>query len=228
MKPICIAQNHPVETPGLIAEALDRREVPYKIVRTFERQALPRPREVRAAIVLGTPVSVRDYLQHDYLRRLFEFMAETVRFNIPLLGVCFGGQMLAHVMGARVDPNEQKEIGIFKERLTEAGASDPLFAGFDNEFEVFQWHGDTFRIPHGATPLVEGVTCKNQAFRRGRAVAIQFHVEPKAEEIPLWCDAYAGELTSEKLTKDRIVADFNKRRKALEKLTDRLVENFLK
>lgn len=228
MKPIVIAQNHGVETPGLIAAALEKKGVEYKIVRTFDRKPLPRPREVRAAIVLGTPVSVRDYLQHDYLRRLFEFMAETVRFNIPLLGICFGGQMLAHVMGARVEPNEQKEIGIFKARLTEAGASDPLFAGFEREFEVFQWHGDTFRIPHGATSLVEGTTCKNQAFRKGRAVAIQFHVEPTADEIPLWCDAYADELTSEKLTRETIVSEFNQRREYLEQLSFRLVENFLK
>jgi GMP synthase (glutamine-hydrolysing) len=228
MKPICIAQNHPIETPGLVGEALDKLGVPYKIVRTFDRQALPRPREVRATIVLGTPVSVRDYLRHDYLRRLFEYMAETVRFDIPLLGICFGGQMLAHVMGAAVDLNEQKEIGLYKVRLTEEGAADPLFAGFEREFEVFQWHGDTFRLPKGATSLVEGVTCKNQAFRRGRAVAIQFHVEPKSDEIPLWCDAYADELAGEKLTKEAIVADFNKRRKALEQLTTRLIENFLK
>jgi GMP synthase (glutamine-hydrolysing) len=227
MKPVCIAQNHPVESPGLIAEALEKKAVPLKVVRTFDRQALPRPREVRASIILGTPVSVRDYLKHDYLRRLFEFMAESVRFDIPVLGICFGGQMLANVMGARVEPNERKEIGVFKVRLTEGGAADPLFAGFEREFEVFQWHGDTFRVPHGATSLVEGVTCKNQAFRKGRSVAIQFHVEPKADEIPLWCDAYASELSEEKITKEAVVSAFNERRDYFERLTSRLIDNFL-
>jgi GMP synthase-like glutamine amidotransferase len=227
MKPIGIVQNCRIESPGLIEQYLTARDVPFQVVKTFDRQALPRPRNLRAAIVLGTPVSVREYLQHDYLRRLYEFMSEAVRFNLPLMGICFGGQMLAHVLGARVEPNPQCEIGIYKVKLTDEGAADPLFKGFEREFEVFQWHGDTFQVPRGSTLLAEGETCRNQAFRKGRAVAMQFHVEPRADEIPMWCDEYADELKREKAGKTKIVAEFKKRSDTLTGSTERLLENFL-
>jgi GMP synthase (glutamine-hydrolysing) len=76
-----------------------------------------------------------------------------------------------------VEANKVKEIGAMPVTLTEDGAADPLFGGFDREFPVFQWHGDTFRIPFGATWLAQSSDCKNQAFRKGNLVGVQFHLE---------------------------------------------------
>ena len=227
MKPIVIFQNCEVESAGLIDDYLAERSLPAVTVRTFAGASFPRANDLAAAVVLGTPVSVREYAEYDHLKRLFAFMSEAVRFDLPLLGICFGGQMLARVLGARVERNPQREIGIYPIRLTEAGVDDPLFRGFPPTLEVFQWHGDTFRVPHGAVLLAEGDTCRNQAFRKNRAVAIQFHVEARPEEVPAWCDAYAGELAEEGLTKKQIVSAFLERQEQLRRLAFALMDNFL-
>jgi GMP synthase-like glutamine amidotransferase len=154
-------------------------------------------------------------------------MAAAVRKDLPLLGICLGGQMLAKVLGAQVRKNNVREIGIYKARLTEEGKADRLFAGFQDEFDVFHWHNDTFKISHGATFLAEGKDCRNQAFRKGNAVGLQFHVEPLPEEIPLWCDEYRDELVAENKTKDEIVGAFRNSAEKLKHMSFRLMQNFL-
>ncbi|MEW5795103.1 MAG: type 1 glutamine amidotransferase [Candidatus Zixiibacteriota bacterium] len=227
MKPVCIVQNWAAESAGNLADYLAEQKIPYNVVRTYAGEALPEVASLEAAIVLGTPLSVRDYLRYEYLMRLFAFMASAVKHDLPFLGVCFGGQFLARVLGAEVRRNEVREIGLYKATLTEEGRQDPLFAGMPPELEVFHWHGDTFQIPFGATLLATGKTCRNQAFRKGKAVAIQFHIEPRADEVPLWCDAYQSELTEEGKTKEQIVSEYTAKAEQMKALSYRLMGNFL-
>jgi GMP synthase-like glutamine amidotransferase len=87
--------------------------------------------------------------------------------------------------------------------LTESGSSDPLFQGFQEEFDVFQWHGDTFDIPDGALKLAKSDLCPNQAYRIGANIyGLQFHVEVTDEMIYQWIDAYRDEINSLKGTVD--------------------------
>jgi GMP synthase (glutamine-hydrolysing) len=227
MKPLCIIQNWNVESPGLIADYLNSERIPFQVVRTFENQPMPAADACEAVIVLGYPQSVNQYLEHDCLKTLFAFMAALVRRDTPLLGICFGGQMLAKVLGANVERNAVREIGRYPVQLTDEGVADPVFTGIERQFDVFQWHADTFHIPYGATLLATGETCRNQAFRKGNAVGIQFHVEPTVDEVPLWCDEYAAELAEERKTKDDVVADYTRNAEHLRKLSARLVANFL-
>ncbi|MCP4685867.1 MAG: type 1 glutamine amidotransferase, partial [bacterium] len=150
-----------------------------------------------------------------------------VRHDLPLLGICLGGQMLAKVLGAQVQKNAVPEIGLYKTRLTEAGRGDSIFTGFEDEFEVFHWHNDTFKIPYGAALLAEGDTCRNQAFRMGNAVALQFHLEPRPEEIPIWCDEYADELSTDNKSKEDLIDAFTAQAGQLKDLNFRLLKNFL-
>jgi hypothetical protein len=62
-------------------------------------------------------------------------------------------------------------------------------------FPVFQWHGDTFDLPHGAIPLASTQDCQNQAFRLGRwTYGLQFHLEVTLPLIRAWVGAYPGDL----------------------------------
>ncbi len=205
MKPVFVIQNCKIESPGTIGLYLQDRRIPFSVVRSFADDRLPSPEDFSVLIVLGTPKSVTEYRQYPYLVELFTLMTRTIRRGQPILGICFGAQLLAHTLGARVEPNKVKEIGAMTVTLTDEGASDPLFAGFDRDVPVFQWHGDTFRIPFGATHLAKSDDCKNQAFRKDNMVGLQFHLEADPDEVPLWCDAYAGELTEVGKTKDEIV-----------------------
>ncbi|RME31958.1 MAG: type 1 glutamine amidotransferase [Candidatus Zixiibacteriota bacterium] len=227
MKPVVIVQNWAAESPGTIGEYFSSRDIPFRTVHLYRDDPLPSPGEIDRAIVLGCPCSVNEYQQHEWLKRLFAFTADIVRQNVPYLGICFGAQLLARVLGARVEKNEVKEIGVYTASLTEAGVKDPIFSGFDMEFPVFHWHGDTFRIPFGATHLATGTECRNQAFGLGKLVGVQFHLEPRPEEVPLWCDEYSEELEEVGKSKDEIIADFNSHAEQFKALNHRLLENFM-
>jgi len=156
MKPLLVIQNCEAESAGTIVTYLDEKKHPYQTVRSFEGKPLPKPSEFSAVINLGTPNSAASYFEHDYLKAVFSLVAEVIRTDLPYLGICFGAQILARALGAQVMPNKVKEIGTYTVRLTNHGRRDPLFAGFDEEFPVFHWHGDTFRLPFESLLLAEG------------------------------------------------------------------------
>jgi len=227
MKPICIIQNCHTETPGIIANHFDNNQIHFIHAHSYRGDELPEVKKIGAAIITGTPVSARDYARYDYLRSLYDFLHEAVKFHLPLLGICFGGQLLSMVMGGEVTRNPVREIGIFEIHLTNAGRNDTLFAGFDKSFKAFQWHADTFSIPPGAEMLAEGDLCRNQAFRKGNSLGIQFHFDLRLEEIPGWCDTYHKELEEEGLVKEKIVSDFTVHAALLSQYNSRLLDNFL-
>ena len=228
MKPVVVIQNCEIESPGTIGAWLRERKIPFNVVRSFAGERIPSPDEFGVLIVLGTPTSVTDYRKHDFLVNLFSVITQTIRREMPILGICFGGQILAHALGARVQANKAKEIGALPVKLTDTGAADPLFAGFNREFTAFQWHGDTFRIPFGADWLAQSDDCKNQAFRKGNLVGLQFHLEADPSEVPLWCDAYAKELTEEGKTKAEVVSGYEATAKQSQALGFKLLDNYFK
>jgi GMP synthase (glutamine-hydrolysing) len=145
----------------------------------------------------------------------------------PCFGICCGAQLLAQLLGARVGRCEQMEIGGYQVRLTPAGREDPLLDGFPPCFPVFHWHGDTFDVPDGAELLVEGELCRNQLFRRGNVVGVQFHLEVTCEEAETWADVYAGELAGAGKSKAQVSAECRERQPEMEVLAARLLGNFL-
>jgi GMP synthase-like glutamine amidotransferase len=227
MKPVLLLQNCEPESPGTILSHLAERNVPLVHVHSYRQDVPQDPTEFAAVINMGTPISAMDYLRHQHLKDVFSLIAQTLRTDVPYLGVCFGGQILARAWGAIVRPNEVKEIGTYQVGLTETGQADPLFAGFPGTFPVFQWHGDTFRVPFEADLLVAGDDCKNQAFRKHNTVALQFHVEVTVDEVGRWCDAYADELAEFGKTRDEIVSGFEAHSDEIQSLRVRLLDNFL-
>ena len=226
MKPIIILQNCEIEGPGTIIEYLDDRKKTHSTIHTYRDEPLPQISEAEAVINLGCPVSIREMDRHQFLKDLFGFVSEAVRQKVPYLGICFGGQMLAKVYGARVERTNVKEIGTDTVRLTDVGMADPLFSGFEPEVPVFQWHADTFRIPFGAQLLAEGDKCQNQAFRDKTAVALQFHLEAAPTDVSEWCDAYAEELHETGQAKDQILSNYEQRYGSIRDLNFRLLDNF--
>ena len=227
MKPLLIIQNCEAESAGTIIDYLAERKHPHEIVRSFEGKPLPRLSDFAAIINLGTPQSAASYFEHDYLKAVFSMVAEAIRTDLPYLGICFGAQILARALGAQVMPNKVKEIGSYTVRLTNHGKRDPLFAGFDEEFPVFHWHGDTFRLPFESLLLVEGSDCRNQAFRKRKAVGLQFHLEVASDDIPHWCDIYKHELDEVGKTEKDVLKAHRERADQIQLLNYRLLDNFI-
>ena len=226
MKPVLIIQNHEIESAGTIVDYLSKHEMPFEVVHNWRGDKIPDGSDYLASVVMGCPTSVAEIPEHENLKHLYAFVAETVRHRRPYLGICFGGQILARVLGAKVERNPEKEIGTFPHRLTSDGLSDPLFAGFPPEFMAFHWHSDTFRIPFGASNLVESDKCKNQAFRVGSAVGLQFHFEADLQKLPVWCEVYAPELIEIGQRADDLSSAFRTYADAIRKYNYRLLDNF--
>lgn len=91
--------------------------------------------------------------------------------------------MTADVLGGRVTRNKYKEIGWHPVTLTGEAKQSSVFSSLPDRFIVFQWHGDTFSIPPGATKIAESEGCPNQAFQCGRTVGLQFHIEYSEDSI---------------------------------------------
>jgi GMP synthase (glutamine-hydrolysing) len=138
-------------------------------------------------IVLGGPMNVDQTDAHPHLETEVRAIGEAVDRGLPVLGICLGAQLLAKALGAKVGANAEKEIGWYDVSPTEEGAGDPLLAHFDATEKLFQWHGDTFSIPHGAVQLASSPSCRNQAFRYGeRAYGLQFHLEVDPPLVERW------------------------------------------
>jgi GMP synthase-like glutamine amidotransferase len=154
-----------------------------------DRQAPPRPVEdYDAVFVFGGHMNVDQEEQHPWLPAEVELVADLVARQVPLLGVCLGGQIVAKGAGAHVGPYEERERGFVRVELTADAADDPLFGALPREFDVFALHEQSFHVPDGGVELARSAVCV-QAFRLGQcAWAIQFHPEVHAEQVARWLD----------------------------------------
>ena len=219
-------QNCVTEGFGLYERWLEEHGVPHAVVNTWRGEAPPAPGPGDAILVGGTPASVCALEEQPCLVAERDYLRAAIARGTPVLGVCFGSQLLAHLLGAEVRPNPRKELGGSELRLTAAGLADPLLRGFPERFPVFQWHGDTFSLPAGATLLVEGEDCRNQMFRHGAVVGVQFHFDVTAADAAAWADAYGDELAAFGKSKAQIVEECRVREPAMRGLADRLLGNF--
>jgi GMP synthase (glutamine-hydrolysing) len=180
---------------GWIADALDESGLAWKYVDLYEAPASAvSVREATAMVIMGGPMSANDDL--TFIQREVALIAEAVKSEIPLLGVCLGAQLIAKALGAKVYRNTVREIGWAPVTFTEAARRDPLFAGLSALETVFHWHGDTFDLPRNAELLASSAACRNQAFRvANRVYGLQFHLEVKPVMIEQWCaeDAKCGD-----------------------------------
>ncbi len=111
--------------------------------------------------------------------------------RVPVLGVCFGHQLLASALGGAVERNPRgPELGTREVTFTDAGRADPLFAGLPPRLAVQQLHEDhVAAVPPGAVLLAAGAHAPVQAFGAGpRLRAVQFHPEFTVARVRAICD----------------------------------------
>jgi GMP synthase-like glutamine amidotransferase len=193
---VVVFRHVPFEGLGLIEGVLRTRGYAIEYADLYLPGApVPDTASSDALLFMGGPMSVNDDLA--YLRREEETIREAAARGTPVLGICLGAQLIANALGGRVRRNAMKEIGWFEIKRTEAGRSDPLFAGLDPRETVFHWHGETFDLPPGAELLESSERCWNQAFRlKSHIYGLQFHLEVTPAMIADWCrqDANCGDV----------------------------------
>jgi len=144
-------------------------------------------------VVLGGDMGAYQTDEYGYLVDELDLLAKRLEDEKPTLGLCLGAQLIAHALGGRASKGKSVVIGFRDVNLTEAGLDSPLrhFAGVP----VMQWHGDSFRLPAGATRLASSAEYSNEAFRLGDyALAVQFHPEITGTMYEEWIEQGAAEL----------------------------------
>jgi GMP synthase (glutamine-hydrolysing) len=188
MPRLLVFQHVAVEPLGTL-DALIRARGHRIRFHNFERHpdAQPNVERYRGLIVLGGPMNVEDQHRRPHLKTELKAIERALAQDKPVLGICLGAQLLAHVLGAPVRRHEQPEIGWYDMLTSAAGRSDPVLGVVGECLPVFQWHAYTYGLPSGAVHLARTETCEQQAFRWGeRAYGFQFHLEADAPVIERW------------------------------------------
>jgi len=181
--PVLLAvRNVPWETPHRILDSCGELDVCH--VCPLEGDALPAHEEVAGALVMGGPMNVDETDRHPGLARTRDWLAEAVRREMPVLGICLGAQLLARALGAAVVPGERKEIGFAP--ISVDDPADPIVGGLAPTSRVLHWHGDVFELPDGATHLASSALTSHQAFRLGNAWGVLFHPEADVALAERW------------------------------------------
>ena len=150
--------------------------------------------EVDAIISMGGDDSAYDEEQVAFIRHERELLAAALAADVPVLGVCFGAQILAIAAGGRGFKAERHEIGWTRVEYTAAAAEDLIGRHLRRSPDVFQFHYDTFALPDHAVLLGRG-NGMIQAYRLGaRAWGVQFHLEAGPGLVYDWLGTYAEEL----------------------------------
>ncbi len=147
------------------------------------------------------------------------WLGDAVRAGMPVLGICFGGQLLARALGGTVSPAPRAEIG-----WTSVWSDVPTLVG---EGPWFQFHYDRWTVPAGATEIAR-TPAASQAFVVGRSLAVQFHPELDAAGLQGWLDwGGASKVRDEGLDQDVMMAQTVATASAARDRTFALVDAFL-
>jgi len=170
--------------PSYLATWLHEAGLAFELCSVDAGDTVPLDASPYAAVaMLGGAMSVNDDL--PWLQRAEQLLRSAVALNRPVLGHCLGGQLLARALGAAVTDNAQPEIG-WATITRHDHALARAWLGAATELQVFQWHGQTFALPPGATWLASNAACAHQAFACGPHLGMQFHIEVDAEKLQRW------------------------------------------
>jgi GMP synthase (glutamine-hydrolysing) len=153
----------------------------FKIYNLPEGDQLRHPSEFIAAIITGSHSNVDQKL--DWIKQLKNWIVTARYSNIPVLGICFGHQIIAEALGGSVQLNEEGTIsGVSNISLTKEGQNDPLFKNTALTFESYSSHSyEVASLPLGASLLATGNDKMVESFKVEKIYGVQFHPEFNAQ-----------------------------------------------
>ena len=135
-------------------------------------------------VITGSPASAYD--DEPWIHRLTDIIREAYQKGIPLLGVCFGHQIVAQALGGEVTKNPGGwDLGLNSIELTQEGRQLELLADAPDSIKVLEVHQDiVFKLPPGAVNLAQSPTTKSEMYHLGeRVFCLQGHPEMDNEEV---------------------------------------------
>lgn len=190
--------QHEQPTPGgLILDWLEEKDADVEIHRIDIDD-----REIDLGVYDGIVSLGSEFAAYDdsipWIAREMDVLRRAIDADVPVLGVCFGGQLLARTLGGRCWRADESEIGWLPVRT-----SDPDVVP---EGPWFQWHFDTFETPPGARKIADS-PAGPQAYTVGRSLGTQFHMEVTPQIMEDWVRVYRHELDEEGVDPDALMEE---------------------
>ena len=193
MNPVAIFRHFPIEGPGYFATFLELHGIPWQLIRIDAGDAVPSDISAFSALAfMGGPMSVNDEL--PWIAPVLALIRAAQVADMPVLGHCLGGQLMAKALGGTVSRNPVKEIGCGDVTVADDAEAAHWFGHAAPVFRSFHWHGETFTIPPGARRRLSSAHCVNQAFSLGNSLGMQCHIEMTPQMIDSWCESGAREI----------------------------------
>jgi GMP synthase-like glutamine amidotransferase len=231
MAPVLILQFMPDDGPAYLGKWLRQHGIASEVRQTHRGPAFPEQIDgYRALALLGGSMSVNDDMPE--LRAAERLIEQAMARDIPVLGHCLGGQLMARTLGARVGASPAPEIGWQRIERADAPAAQ-AWLGADTAHHVFHWHYEAFDLPRQAVSLASSAACAHQAFSVGIHLALQFHVEVDDAKVRLWLSqgepAYleAQRLHASVHGEQRVRDDTVRHLRAQQRLADRIYARWL-
>jgi len=213
-----VIQHERPTPPGLIEPWLLERGAEVEILRIDEEDPHDlNPRDYGLIVSLGSEFAAYEdsiaWISHE-----IDLLRAATEADVPILGVCFGGQLLARTLGGEVFRSAREEIGWLP-----VETHDPELV---SDGPWFQWHFDTFTAPPGAQVLAE-TSVGPQAYSIGRSLGVQFHPEVTPEIMGSWVRTYRHELDEHGVDPDRLLEETHERSKSARTTSRNLFDRFL-
>ncbi len=206
MRVLVVQQDH-VSPPGPVGEAFAARgyDVEEFLVVPAERfadpgveVAFPDPLRYDAVVPMGAPWSVTSEHIGGWVTAELDLLRQAHAGGVPVLGICFGGQLLAAALGGSVSRAPRAEIG-----WVPVQTDDPALVPAG---PWFSWHEDRWTVPPGAREVAR-TALSSQAFVLGRSLAVQFHPELTPSQLEGWLgNGGRGFLSAAGLDADELLA----------------------
>ncbi|MCY7303759.1 MAG: type 1 glutamine amidotransferase [Thermoleophilia bacterium] len=183
-----------------------------------DASALDHPERYDAIMVFGGAMHPDQDAEHPWLADEAAFIRQAIAREVPLFGVCLGGQLIARAAGAEVGRAPRSEVGWHTVCVNEAGLADAVLGVLPARLDAFQWHHYRFDLPDGAELLAEN-DAANQGYRLGeRTWGVQFHPEVTRHMLDYWFiegGAEIPDLATTRTETDAFLGGWNEHGRAL-------------
>ncbi len=195
--------------PEIIREGIgDAWTGEVRVVDVRTDEALPAADTIAGIIVSGSSHSVTE--QAPWMKRAGAFLRTVSNEGVPVLGLCFGHQLIADAFGGRVEKNPRgREIGTVVLELSEQAAADPLYRGCARAMKIQATHVDSVvALPKDARLFATTSLDPHAAYAIGERVrCVQLHPELDADIIRSYVEARAALIRAEGLSFESILGN---------------------
>jgi len=209
--------EHERDIPGgHLTDWLDKRAIERDVLRIQEDDREVDPAAYDFVVALGSWRGA--YEDIEWIHREEALLRDAHRREVPILGICFGSQLLAKALGGEAFRRPEPEVGWLKVRTRDESLVP--------EGPWLVWHFDSFTLPPTAE-LVADTSESPQAYAVGRSLGIQFHAEVTGETVADWLSKHSNELERSGADTRRLLDEAPKRTRETRALALQLFDAFV-